>query len=185
MLAVLEMFNDDHLSHPHLPHVFVVPRLMTHLWRKQLTKDADLVFTVQCDPEFWPANMHEPLIVLIVFPLTFVDSYKGPWLVRGGEPASRIESALDKGFKIWKEGRHDPGKLYELEGYLQGMWKGPEDWSRSVLLKFLDEAGQLPPVHECVVRGMLRGSPTRPVSRSSSARGGRRYRGGHSRHKSL
>eukprot|EP00956_Cyclotella_meneghiniana_P007532 scaffold10178_cov23-Cyclotella_meneghiniana.AAC.4 len=185
MLAVLEMFNDNHLSHPHLPHVFVVPRLMTHLWRKQLTKDADLVFTVQCDPDFWPAAMHEPLVVLIVFPLTFVDSYKGPWLVKGSEQASHTEGTLDRGFKLWKEGRNDPNKLYELEGYMQGMWKGPEEWSRSVLLKFLDAAGQFPPVHECMVRGMLRSPSARPVSRSASARGGRRYRGGHTRQKSL
>ena len=174
MPTVMEMFNDDHLAKPHLPHVFVVPRLMTHLWRKQLSKDADVVFTVQCDPSFWPAEMHEPLVVMIVFPLTFVDSYKGPWLVKGGVEASRAESTLDKGFKLWKAGRDDPSQLLELEGYLQSMWKDPEEWSRSVLLELLDAAGQLPPVHECLVRGMLRGASTRPVSRArSTGRGGR------------
>eukprot|EP00956_Cyclotella_meneghiniana_P043382 scaffold267197_cov149-Cyclotella_meneghiniana.AAC.1 len=41
MPTVIEMFNDDRLERPQYPHVFVVPRLMTHLWRKQLSKDAD------------------------------------------------------------------------------------------------------------------------------------------------
>eukprot|EP00956_Cyclotella_meneghiniana_P028890 scaffold68504_cov17-Cyclotella_meneghiniana.AAC.1 len=62
------MFNEDRIARPHLPHVFVVPRLMTGMWRKQLSKDADVVFTVESGPAFWPKHMHEPLLVLIVFP---------------------------------------------------------------------------------------------------------------------
>jgi hypothetical protein len=42
MTAVLEMFSEDRVAHPFIPHVFVVLRLMTHLWRKALTKDADI-----------------------------------------------------------------------------------------------------------------------------------------------
>ena len=75
------------------------------------------------------------LLVLIVFPLTFVDSYKGPWLVKGGEQANRAEVTLERGFKLWRESANDPSKLYELEGYLQGMWKSPEEWSRAILLE--------------------------------------------------
>lgn len=185
MLTVLELFNDDRMTKPHLPHVFVVPRLMTHLWRKQLTKDADVVFTVQCDSSFWPAEMHEPLVVLIVFPLTFVDSYKGPWLVKGGAQATHTENTLDRGFKLWKAGRDDPSKLHELEGYLPSMWEGPEEWSRSVLLQLLDAAGKFPPVHECMVRGMLRGASTGPLSRSRSSGGRGRNRRQRIRGKSL
>jgi hypothetical protein len=104
MPTVLELFNDDRLTNPHLPHVFAVPRLMTHLWRKQLSKDADVVFTVPCDPSFWPIDMHEPLIILIVFPLTFVQSYQGPWLVKGTDGISQTEGTLNGGFKLWGEG---------------------------------------------------------------------------------
>jgi hypothetical protein len=46
METALELFGDDRLAHPQWPHVFVIPRLMTHLWRKNLGKDADVLFTV-------------------------------------------------------------------------------------------------------------------------------------------
>ncbi|KAL7531665.1 hypothetical protein ACHAXR_004164 [Thalassiosira sp. AJA248-18] len=46
MGTAMELFNEDRITHPWNPHVFVVPRLMTHLWRKNLFKDADLSFTV-------------------------------------------------------------------------------------------------------------------------------------------
>ena len=42
----MEVFNKDRIAHPWNPHVFVVPRLMTHLWQKNLGKDADVLFTV-------------------------------------------------------------------------------------------------------------------------------------------
>jgi len=38
MEVVLELLSEDRLAHPRWPHVFVVPRLMTHLWRKDLMK---------------------------------------------------------------------------------------------------------------------------------------------------
>ena len=40
METVMELFNEDRIAHSQNPHVFVVPRLMTHLWRKKLGKDA-------------------------------------------------------------------------------------------------------------------------------------------------
>lgn len=66
METVVEMFNEDRMMHPHVPHVFAVPLLMTHLWQKQLGKDADAMFTVKAGAGFWPCPMHEPLIILIV-----------------------------------------------------------------------------------------------------------------------
>ena len=82
MEIVVELSNEDHLVHPHIPYVFVVPCLMTHLFRKQLLKDADmLLFTVKSGLSFWPFSMHEPLIVLIVLPLVHVQNYSGPWKV--------------------------------------------------------------------------------------------------------
>ena len=32
------------LGTPHIPHVFAIPRLMTHLWRRQLYKDAQMYY---------------------------------------------------------------------------------------------------------------------------------------------
>jgi hypothetical protein len=48
MQTCLELFNEDHMVNPHIPHIFVLPRLMTHLWRKELGEDADVLFTVAC-----------------------------------------------------------------------------------------------------------------------------------------
>ncbi len=58
-------------------------RLMTHMWRKNLGKDADVLFTVPVGVPFWTSGQFEPLIVAIVFPLSPVPRYTGPWLVKG------------------------------------------------------------------------------------------------------
>ena len=34
METIIEVFNEDRMAHPKHAHVFVVPRLMTHLWRR-------------------------------------------------------------------------------------------------------------------------------------------------------
>ena len=83
MEVALELLCEDCLTHPQWPHVFVVPRLMMHLWRKDLMKNSDLLFTVPAQVPFWTARQLEPLIVAIVLPLMYVPSYTGPWLVRG------------------------------------------------------------------------------------------------------
>jgi hypothetical protein len=170
METVVEMFGEDRLIRPHLPHVFVVPRLMTHLWRKALSKDADLVLTVPPGQSFWPASMHKPLIVLIVLPLTHVDSYRGPWLVGSTDAAAALEKRVRSGFATWCESKDAPGKLHELEGYLPGLWSTQEEWFRSVLFEFLNEQRNFPPVHECLVRGMLRRKPGGPLPASRFAR---------------
>ena len=40
METVIELFNEDRLAHPHTPHLFLITRLITHLQRKQLYKNA-------------------------------------------------------------------------------------------------------------------------------------------------
>ncbi len=67
---------------------------MTHLWRKDLMKNADLLFTVPAQVPFWTARQFEPLIVAIVLPLMYVPSYTGPWLVRGANEGEQAEQAL-------------------------------------------------------------------------------------------
>ena len=70
MATALEMFNANRIAHPWNPHVFVVPRLMAHMWRKSLSKDADVMFTVQVGQYFWDNSQHEPLIIALVLPLS-------------------------------------------------------------------------------------------------------------------
>ena len=34
METVVEVFDEDRLVHPHIPHLCAIPRLMTHMWRR-------------------------------------------------------------------------------------------------------------------------------------------------------
>ncbi|KAL7468881.1 hypothetical protein ACHAXS_009127 [Conticribra weissflogii] len=118
METVVEMFNEDRLVHPHIPHVFAVPRLMTHLWRKQLGKDADVMFTVGVGSGFWPSNMHEPLVVLIVLPLVHANNYRGPWTKRFSTESVKLAQDLETGFK--DPGRYGARKFHDLESAMRG-----------------------------------------------------------------
>ena len=53
METVVEVLNEDHSAHPHIPHMFAIPRLMTHLWRRQLSKYADVLFIINVGTSFW------------------------------------------------------------------------------------------------------------------------------------
>ena len=104
MGTVREVLNKDRLSRPWNPHMFVVPRLMTHLWRKILVKDMDVLFTVQVGKHFWESPQHEPLIVALILPLSHVDKYMGPWLSAGTSQARNLVCELDLNFKFYKKG---------------------------------------------------------------------------------
>ena len=170
----MEMFNEDRLAHPTAPHVFVVPRLMTYLWRKDLGKDADVLFTVQTGVPFWTSNQFEPLLVAIVFPLSHVPRYTGPWLVRGTDEGREYERTLTLGFKIG--GDYDAAKLHDVDGSVRSLWEDPQVRSRFVLQQLLAWAGTLPPVSECMVRGVLPGGSGRPISKAAGKRRRRRRR---------
>lgn len=172
METVMDIFNEDRIAHPWNPHVFVVPRLMTHLWRKSLGKDADVIFNVKVGNHFWGSSQHEPLIVAIVLPIAHVSNYRGPWIAKGTPEAEKLTTELDAGFKYAFNRKH-PG-LSELDGALCGLWEDPEGRSRHLLQEFLCFAGEFPPVQECLVRRMLSGEPSRPVSPTA---GHRRSRG--------
>ena len=81
--TVVGVFNEDLLVHPHIPHVFSIPHLMTHLCRRQLSKDVDVLFTINVGLSFWTYSIHEPLIVLIILPLAHVSNYRVTWMLRG------------------------------------------------------------------------------------------------------
>jgi hypothetical protein len=136
MEVALELLGEDCLAHSKWPHVFVVPRLMMHMWQKDLMKNADLLFTVPAQVPFWTARQFEPLIVAILLPLAHVLSYAGPWLVRGTYKWERAEQALQRGFKD-KGDTHDPGELHELGGDVCEVWEDPASESRSALQQFL------------------------------------------------
>ena len=57
-------------------HVFVAQALMTSLWRKQLSKAADILFNITAGVEFWPDGMYEPLTLAILCPISLILPFK-------------------------------------------------------------------------------------------------------------
>jgi hypothetical protein len=143
MEVVLELLCEDRLAHPQWPHVFVVPRLMTHLWRKDLMKNAHLLFTVPAQVPFWTSGQFKPLIVAVILPLSHVPRYTGPWVVKGTDEGERAALTLRRGFKTGEQ--DDAGEFHELDGFLREVWKDPESGSRFVLQQFLAWASNFPP----------------------------------------
>ena len=76
--TVVEVFNEDRLVHPHIPHVFAIPRLMNHLCRRQLSKEVDVLFTINVGLSFWVYSIHEPLIVLMICLLLMFQTIEVP-----------------------------------------------------------------------------------------------------------
>jgi hypothetical protein len=177
MGTALELFGDDRLAHPQWPHVFVIPRLMTHMWRKNLGKNADVLFTVPAGVPFWTAGQFEPLIVAIVFPLSHVPRYTGPWLVKGTDEGARFERSLIDGFK-----RNDSRELHDVDGNVQCVWEDASSGSRAVLQQLLAWAGGFPPVQKCMVREVLPGVSKRPLPKVGRQRGSKRLRLGPGHH---
>lgn len=99
---------------PNAPHLFVVPRLMTYLWRKQLMKIIDSFLYVKPGSKyFWPHEMHEPLLIGFVLPF----SRSEPWQL--------CRSPI----------------LLELEMKLRRVWENQDSDERLVLREFWSLSG--------------------------------------------
>ena len=59
-------------------HIFICPRLCTALWIRQLYKAADIVLEIPAGKSFWNKEMHEPLLIGILFPFIRCK----PWQLR-------------------------------------------------------------------------------------------------------
>ena len=46
MEVATKLLWEDKMAHPQWPHIFVVPGFMTHMWRRNLGKLVDVLFTV-------------------------------------------------------------------------------------------------------------------------------------------
>ena len=99
--------------------MFDISRLITHLWRKQLSKEEDVLFTVNVGLSFPSCSMHESLIVLIVLPLAHVSKYRGPWVLWGSSRSLEVKDHLGAGFKYPE--LHGCGKFHDLEGPVHGV----------------------------------------------------------------
>ena len=181
METVMELFADDHLVNPHLAHVFIVPRLMTHLWRKHLLKDSDLSFYVHRGAPFWPLSMHEPLTVVIILPLGHTPHHRGPWTVRGRAETGAFARRLDTEFQ--RPGKNGRREFFDLEEAMPCLQEETYQWTWAVLREFLYEQRNFPPVQSGVLRGVLPGLRGLPLSSSDDTRrrgrrGRKRVRGG-------
>ena len=123
---------------------------MTHLWRKVLSKDAELTFKVEARALFWPKGMHEPLIILVDLPLLFVPHYRGPWVMRGDKRAVGYKTALDSAYRA--PARNGPKELHDVSGPVRGVPSSGEGLSKHFLRTFLEEAQAFPSVSGRLVR---------------------------------
>ena len=91
--AVEQLCSHVH-GRPNGTHIFLIPRLCTSHWRKQLGKVCDLIITLQPKHEFWNASMHEPLMMGIYLPL-LPPLYKyRPWRFKYTQYVANIESQV-------------------------------------------------------------------------------------------
>ena len=123
---------------------------MTHLWRKNLGKDADLMFTVESNVNFWGSSQHEPLIFAIVLPFSYTPDYSGPWLARSTPETLEWAAELNAGFKSKRRPHLD--SVLKLDRAVREMWEHPEERGRVVLREFLNWARKFPPVSSCLLR---------------------------------
>ena len=88
--VALEQLCESRHVRPWNAHVFLCPALMTVRWRKRLGKVADVMFTIPVGSRLWGSEMHEPVIVALIFPLLVCS----PWQVRRATFVDGFKSRL-------------------------------------------------------------------------------------------
>ncbi len=125
--AALEQLAKVVHKRPQHAHVVIIPRLMTALWRRTLSKICDLIFTVPIGSDLWAFSQHEPLIVGVCLPL----SRHSPWKLRGTPMLVRVDRLL----------RQLPPATHQ--------------WGRDILRELLQQARRLETLPEGVVWPLL------------------------------
>ena len=131
-LTAVEQLRKARYKRQNSTHIFIVPRLMTPLWRKQLHKASDLLLSIPVDHKAWPTTMYEPLTFALLYPfLPF-----RPWQLRGSP------------------------KLLELGKQLSGVWRENQRRERPLLRQlwtFMESISTLSPQLACkVLQGMYK-----------------------------
>jgi len=129
--AALEELRKARLKRRQSTHLFLVPRLATTLWLKQLNKACDLVIYLPNHFSFWPSSMHEPLVLGVCYPYL----HHRPWQLRGSP------------------------KLFALGREMRTLLKDPEVDAGSVLLKLHAFCRRLPSMQKDVVWSLLQFRP--------------------------
>jgi hypothetical protein len=71
-------------------NLFIVPRLMTAIWRKKLLKACTFYFYVPACFDIWIKAQHEPLMIAVCLPL----SRHRPWNLRSTKHVGELERRL-------------------------------------------------------------------------------------------
>jgi hypothetical protein len=85
-------------------HIFICPRLLTPYWRSHLHRSADLILEIPAGGEYWPLQMHEPLILALFFPRL----PHRPWQLR---QAPSIVELGDRLQRMWRLGNYSQGPI--------------------------------------------------------------------------
>ena len=124
----IEQLRQARLKRTTSTHLFLIPRIFTSLWRKQLHKVADLVVDLPFDDCCWKKLIHhEPLTFACIFPFIPIK----PW-------------QLKRTYAFLGMGR-----------VLRRLWKESHLSTWDILHKFLSWAGRLSTMPESMVRKML------------------------------
>jgi hypothetical protein len=102
-------------------HVIVCPRLCTVQWAKQLYRSADFVFELPVGFSCWSIDMHEPLLIGILFPFLSVK----PWQIKGSPKMFAVGRELRQVLVESEVGTRD------LLRKTLGTWMGPLDSARA------------------------------------------------------
>ena len=127
-------------------HVFVLPRLFTCLWKRQLNRIADLLFELPFMENVWSKDLqYEPLTLALIFP--FLEH--SPWQLR------RAPAFLEMGRRV------------------PGMWKTNQVTPGAFLRQLLSSARRLESMSSQLVSQMLRSAGSFGVFYSETSK---RYR---------
>jgi len=73
--VVYELVDKARLRHPTSMHVILIPRLLTGMWRRLMTRRTDCYMKIDW-PEVWPMSTHfEPLLIFITLPFNLTRSH--------------------------------------------------------------------------------------------------------------
>ena len=103
-------------------HIFLIPRLFTPLWKRQLARISDLLFELPFVEGVWEKHtQHEPLTLAFVFPFL----RHSPWRLRRANTFLELGRILPR---LWKEGKIPPGTLLcKLLSFARNLETMPQD----------------------------------------------------------
>lgn len=128
----VEQLRRARLKRESSTHVFVVPRLMSPEWRRQLFKVADLCLELPFDKHWTKAEQHEPLTFAVVFPFLS----HSPWQLKRTQAFLALDNVL-RG--LWKDGEVSAGHLLHKLFRIQ---RGLSDLSPGVVRRMLQGPGE-------------------------------------------